>query len=359
MFLLVGSIEAPAQLIDPQPKVMTFGSGDPANNTAAPTGALTNSGWQFLGDWGITDVFFGTNAPTFVAVPISPRFFITAAHISGKVGDPFVYHGQTYTTVSYSDNLNNHFGTYSGATDLRIWKVDHDFDSWATLSTNLNEVGMACVGFGRGTERGDPFYLPVPHLETNVVTNISTTVYQTNVDLRSVRASRQSLRETYPDAIFHGHTMSLLVTNMIEDIETNVVTVPETLRGWKLGPFDGVLRWGTNVISAVYGTLSVSEFRADAGADEATFSFGDSGGPIFGLNRSTGNWDLIGVDFGSEPPFSITKDGTFEFACLFDKSGFWQYPDYYYPLDGVVKPTLCYFTRIVSSLSWIRSVLRQ
>src|SRR5439155_11197840 len=55
--------------------VIVFGTGDPAHNTTAPTGALIDSGWQYQGAWG---VYLGT--------PISSNFFITGAHVGGRVG---------------------------------------------------------------------------------------------------------------------------------------------------------------------------------------------------------------------------------------------------------------------------------
>src|SRR2546423_6641044 len=58
--------------------IIFYSTGDPAHNTTAPVGAITNSGWQYEGLWG---AYLGT--------PIAPKYFITATHIGGAVGQPF------------------------------------------------------------------------------------------------------------------------------------------------------------------------------------------------------------------------------------------------------------------------------
>jgi hypothetical protein len=109
-------------------------TGDPSYNTNAPTGSLTNSGWQYEGQW---YVWLGT--------PIAPRFFLAAHHINGNVGDVFVYNGFSYHTVNVFDDPN---------TDLRIWQVAETFPSYAPLYTKSDEAGKLCVIIGRGTDRG-------------------------------------------------------------------------------------------------------------------------------------------------------------------------------------------------------------
>jgi PKD repeat protein len=114
--------------------VLFEATDDPSYNTNAPTGSLTNSGWQYEGQWG---VYLGT--------PIAPTFFLAAQHIGGSPGQPFVYNGVTYTTVTNFDDPS---------TDLRIWQVGETFPSYAPLYTSTNEVGKLCVVIGRGTQRG-------------------------------------------------------------------------------------------------------------------------------------------------------------------------------------------------------------
>src|SRR5579862_1912988 len=114
--------------------VMFVSTGNPAYNTNAPTGSLTNAGWQYEGQW---YVWLGT--------PIAPTFFLTAHHVNGNVGDPFILNGVSYTTVALFDDPN---------TDLRIWQVAQTFPYYAPLYTATDEVGKACLMIGRGTDRG-------------------------------------------------------------------------------------------------------------------------------------------------------------------------------------------------------------
>src|ERR1700726_988435 len=119
--------------------VILFDTGDPTVNTAAPTGDLANSGWQYEGYWN-----------GFIGTPIAPNFFIAAAHIGGSVGNSFVYQGTTYTTVrSFSQS----------GSDLLIWQVSETFPSFAPLYLDQDEIGMGLVVFGHGTQRGSEIYL--------------------------------------------------------------------------------------------------------------------------------------------------------------------------------------------------------
>lgn len=114
-------------------------TGDPGYNTNAPTGSLTNSGWQYEGYWS-----------SYLGTPIAPRYFIAAKHVGGSIGDTYILNGFSYKTVaSFS----------SPSSDLQIWKVDQTFPIYAPLYTNSNEVGQHCVVFGRGTQRGIPVIL--------------------------------------------------------------------------------------------------------------------------------------------------------------------------------------------------------
>ena len=114
--------------------VIFFSTADPNFNTTAPTGALLNSGWQWVGTWG-----------GFQGAPIGPHHFLAANHVGGTVGDPFVFQGVSYITIaSYGDV----------STDLRIWEVQGTFPSWAPLYRNSDEVGRGLIVMGRGVTRG-------------------------------------------------------------------------------------------------------------------------------------------------------------------------------------------------------------
>lgn len=119
--------------------IILFDTGDPNVNTTAPTGSLTNSGWQYEGEWG-----------GFLGTPIAPHFFISAAHIGNAGNNSFVFNGTTYTaTQSYS----------LGGSDLLIWQVRETFPTFAPLYSARDEIGKHLVAIGRGTDRGDPVTL--------------------------------------------------------------------------------------------------------------------------------------------------------------------------------------------------------
>lgn len=124
--------------------VLFVSTGDPSYNTSAPSGSLTDSGWQYEGQWG-----------DFLATPIAPSYFIAAKHVGGAIGQTFEWNGFTYHTVAFFDGPN---------TDLRIWQVLETFPSYAPLYTKTDEVGKPCVVFGRGTDRG-------PAIVVNKATN--------------------------------------------------------------------------------------------------------------------------------------------------------------------------------------------
>ncbi|HEY4282329.1 MAG TPA: hypothetical protein VGM62_04630 [Chthoniobacterales bacterium] len=113
--------------------VILLDTGDPGVNTAAPAGALTDSGWQYEASWG-----------GFLGTPIAPNFFISAAHI-GQAGNGLIFQGTTYPVI----------GSYSlPGSDLMIWKVGIPFTTFAPIYTKNDEIGHHLVVIGRGTQRG-------------------------------------------------------------------------------------------------------------------------------------------------------------------------------------------------------------
>jgi hypothetical protein len=124
--------------------VLFKSTGDPSYNTNAPTGALTNSGWQYEGEWG-----------SFLGTPIAPTFFIVAKHVGGQSNQVFNLNGFNYHAIS--SNL-------CPDADLAVWHVAETFPSYTPLYTATNEVGKHCIVFGRGTQRGDAV---VVNLQTN------------------------------------------------------------------------------------------------------------------------------------------------------------------------------------------------
>ncbi len=115
--------------------VLFKASSDPNYNTSAPDGSLTNSGWQWQGEW----------LGSYLGTAIAPTFFITAGHVGGSTNELFFFNGFYYHTIAFYDDPSS---------DLRIWKVAETFPTYALLYTNSNELGQHCAVFGRGKQRG-------------------------------------------------------------------------------------------------------------------------------------------------------------------------------------------------------------
>src|SRR5205823_3380694 len=130
-----------------------YDTGDPNKNTTAPTDALANSGWQYE-----------FNFRGFLGTPVAPHYFLSAAHLDGSnppsLANTFTYNNVTYNTVAFSDGAHaKDFG------DLRLYKVDNTFDSYASLysptdglefdnSIVTGDKGKSVVVIGRGRQRG-------------------------------------------------------------------------------------------------------------------------------------------------------------------------------------------------------------
>lgn len=297
--------------------VILFGSGDPAYNTTPPTGALTNSGWQYEGQWG-----------GFLGTPIAPQYFIAAHHVGGAVGQTFTFDGYAYTTTAYWDDTNS---------DLRIWKVNGFFPTYAPLYTNSDEVGKLMVDIGRGTQRGAP-----------VVLTEAQTVYTTNVvDLKQLGINKKTAEAEFPDATIKGQTMTVV---------TSEVVTNDVLKGWQDGAYDGVMRWGVNHVGNADGLLAMPFIGAD-GPNEGFLSSGDSSGAAF-IQDSDGVWRIAGINYGIEGPFATSSSSPVFFGAIFDLSGLYNGGNLI-PNDGSAQPEFYFATRISSRLAWIQSVISQ
>lgn len=120
----------------PARAVIFYSTTSPTYNTAAPTGSLAGSGWQWTGTWG-----------GYEGTPIGPYHFLTARHVGGNIGDPFVFGGVTYTTTAYFDDT---------VSDLRIWEISGTFPTWAPIYRLSGEVGQNLVVIGAGVGAGAP-----------------------------------------------------------------------------------------------------------------------------------------------------------------------------------------------------------
>jgi hypothetical protein len=301
----------------PASAVMLLGSGDPEANTTPPTGTLEGSGWQYQGQWGGV-----------LGTVIGPQYFIAARHVGGAVGQKFVFNGTSYvTTASWDD---------PSGSDLRIWKVDGYFPTWAPLYSNNDELGKPLVVIGRGTQRGDEVIV-----ET-VQTNTTTTVYT----LKDLGIKRNQAEQLFPGATLKGNTLTVVTSEVV----TNDVP-----KGWKNGLGDGRMRWGENQVSGA-GDLLVASFDATGGPNQAFLSGGDSSGAVF--MQEAGMWKLAGINYAIEGPYKIALADSEFFGAFFDTSGLYT-GSTLIPMDGQVRPTRFYATRISARLTWIHTILSQ
>ena len=184
------------------------------------------------------------------------------------------------------------------SSDLRLWQVAETFPSHAVLYANTNEIGKHCVLFGRGTQRG-------------------------------------------PAVIVSG------VTN-----------------GWQWGATDGIERWGENDVAtninggATLGDFLRVTFDRGAASNECDLSVGDSSGGLFIQNG--GAWQLAGIHYAVDGPFSNAVNGTTFDAALLDRGGLYQSSGAtftFIPNTAQDNPSGFYSTRVSSHISWINGII--
>lgn len=256
--------------------IILLGTADPNANTSTPG---DNSGWQYEGQF---NGFLGT--------PIGPRYFITANHIGGTVGDVFHFHGEVFTTTALFVESG------PGATDLKIWQVDHDFATWAPLYTGNSEPGQEVRVFGCGTQRGDAMVL--------------------DGQLKGWKWGPGDGRQRWGRNTVSGTTTSY------------------------------------------YDIFMYSNFDSPGLVNEAHLSAGDSGGGEFILDH--GLWKLAATNYGVDDLYAAADDGTEFVASVFDGRGYYSKDDNgaFYLIDGTQNvPTAFYGTRVSPKLEWIKSVI--
>ena len=111
--------------------------GPQGRNTVPPPNTLIDVGWRTQGDW---------NGGSGTA--IATEWFLTARHLGGAVGDPFVFQGSTYNVVEIRDDVPS---------DLRLARVDRPLPEFAPIHTEALEVGATAYVYGRGRDRGPEF----------------------------------------------------------------------------------------------------------------------------------------------------------------------------------------------------------
>ncbi|WP_395748008.1 PEP-CTERM sorting domain-containing protein [Prosthecobacter sp.] len=262
------------------------------HNTTAPTGAFLNSGWQYEGSYG---AYLGTM--------IAPQYFITAQHF-GIQGSTFTqsstFNGVADMTYSIDTAANGGIGYWDIAgTDLRIFKIQEYFSSYAPLYTGSSETGLTMEINGRGGPRG---------------------------------------AEVLVSSSLHGWQDS----------------TPDGVARWGSNIVSGIY-------ASAIGDLLTATFSASGTAEEATLSNGDSGGGVF--VDDGGIWKLAGVNYSIDGMFdtnNVVGDGSDFNAALFDRGGLYQGSDAFgwslvpdLPLDN---PSSMYASRISTSADAIMAI---
>jgi hypothetical protein len=131
--------------------------------------------------------------------------------------------------------------------------------------------------------------------------------------------------------------------------------------GWKIGPYDGVQRWGTNVVDGtlISGTAELLQmsFAGNAGGDEGIFSSGDSGGGTFILDRDN-VWKLAGVNYGVDGPFATSLSESPTMAAIHDARGLYigyAGQQQLIPNGPSAVATRSFVSRISSSIAWLNA----
>ena len=262
----------------PAGAVLFYATANPTYNTNTPTKTYTNSGWQYVGHWSI-----------FTGTVIASNYFITAKHVGGALGDPFLFRGTNYPAIAVYEDP---------ASDLAIWRVAGTLAPVAPLYTKPNERNKPLVVIGRGTPRGAE------------------------------------------------------------------VRVKKVLKGWQWGDYDGVQRWGRNIVSSIVpagnGNGDLLRVTFDARVPgESHLSVGDSGGPLFIKDGRV--WELAGINSGVDGPFNTTGSGDGFKAAIFDARGLYvETASGWMLLQGPRPiPSAFYATRISSRTNWINRILTQ
>jgi len=285
-------------------------------NTSAPTGTLSNSGWQYEGQYG---AFLGT--------PISSDQFITASHIGGAAGVPFYYHDAngnpvTYNTLSVQRDPNS---------DLAIWTVSGTFAPstiaplWNT-AVDGSEVGQPMIVFGRGTLRGNPIYI--------------------------------ANQEVVPQTVTPSQVNPTALTNPLSTASVTTQLPGTHLAGWTWGTEDGVESWGPNAVAGIAYDQNNAPYLAFpflANSNSSMLSEGDSGGGVF--IEDNGVWKLAGINYGVDGPWQLTATGTPFDAAIFDASGLYlnngSNPAIYINNGPPDKPAYSYSSEISGDLAFI------
>lgn len=191
--------------------------------------------------------------------------------------------------------------------DLILWKVEGEFPFYAKRASQSPTIREDLVIFGRGTTRGAEIRVPEPDGQ---------------------------------------------------------------LRGWKWGPADGRLRWGTNRIASYLNAAGKAIPRLDPDVHwilcyfnqgetthECHLSRGDSGGGIFAEERD--GWKLFAINYAVSGPYRHAVDSAGFEGSLMDTAGLFIFQDNSWtqiPRSDLSQPGFFLATAISSRNSWIESI---
>lgn len=274
--------------------VVFYETGDSSHNTSAPTGAYSGSGWQYEGLFG-----------GFLGTMISPQLFITAQHIgvqSSTFTSTSLFNGVADVTYTIDTAANGGTGFWDIAgTDLRIYKINESFTTYAQLYTQPTEIGQTLVTNGRGGPRG-----------TDVTVSAELKGWETG---GSDGIARWGANEV------------------------------------------------TGVVTTSVGDLLTAQFNAVNGVEESYLSSGDSGGGVFIKDGAT--WKLAGVNYAVEGNWdtnATTGDGSDFSGAIFDKGGLYEGSDAggwnFTPDLPADVPSQFYISRISSNVTSIDAVIQ-
>jgi hypothetical protein len=222
-----------------------------------------------------------------------------------------------------------------------------------------------------GTPIAPKYFISAEHLGGSVgstfayggTTYTTTAVYDDpNSDLRIWKIS--GTFPTYAPLYTGSDETGKLMVIFGRGRQRGVEIINGTLRGWRWGNYDGVMRWGTNVVTGIfdggssYGrSLLGADFNTDAGVDEVTIAEGDSGGA--GFIQEDGVWKFAGINSWVDGPYNTVPNGSNSFpAAMFNEAGY-----FYDSLtsNGQVTeigngPGSLFLTRVSSQLAWIQSI---
>lgn len=109
--------------------------GGEGRNLSPPPDVERRACWELQGLWG-----------KYLGTPIAPRWFLTAEHVGGQVGDAFILGETRHYAVARERILG---------TDLALWRVERPFPRWAELCPPDQDTrGRELFIVGRGTARG-------------------------------------------------------------------------------------------------------------------------------------------------------------------------------------------------------------